>query len=370
MRVPLAFDDAPVTVETEDEDALAWLEEFLWPSFRAVPERSGAPLVRLVVDAGRHAEERRRAAASPRTPHACFSLDTETVVLDGHDDGDVRVLEDARYGCFLRFLPDGVEVVAAPASRNRHLPLLRVVREVAATAFARAPGRPRLSLHAAGVVVEGRAVLFAGEKEAGKTTLLLHALRGGAEYLANDRVFLTLDDPVEARGVPTVVSIRPGTLARFPEVLRGVPERRHPSQLRVAELGVGGPGHPPDQRLRLSPAVFVRQAGAVAVAAAPLASVWVCRLDPEVGTRRLERLAEPAARRALARCLYGRAAGEGRPTVFERFGAGAIPDARELLDALARRVAVWDCRLGPRAYDAPLVDAAVLGDGAAARTVP
>ena len=66
--------------------------------------------------------------------------------------------------------------------------LMRVVREYAML-YATQAGW--LILHAAAVCVGGDAFVIAGPKRAGKTTLLLHALRNeqGA-YVSNDRVAL------------------------------------------------------------------------------------------------------------------------------------------------------------------------------------
>ena len=50
-------------------------------------------------------------------------------------------------------------------------------------------------LHAAAVEIGGRAVLFCGSAEAGKSTLALRLAVRGFRHLADDRILLTTDDP-------------------------------------------------------------------------------------------------------------------------------------------------------------------------------
>jgi hypothetical protein len=86
---------------------------------------------------------------------------------------------------------------------------MRAVRELAMGHA----GDRGLLLHAAAGAVAHRVVVLAGPTAAGKTTLLLHLLRSGvARYVANNRVRVSLgEDPPRARGMPTIVTIRPRT---------------------------------------------------------------------------------------------------------------------------------------------------------------
>jgi hypothetical protein len=89
---------------------------------------------------------------------------------------------------------------------------MRVVRELAASAMVQAGCLP---VHGAAIVVDDEVVLICGPKRAGKTTLLVHALQCGAAFAANDRVFVDGLDPPTARGMPTIVRLRSGTVERF-----------------------------------------------------------------------------------------------------------------------------------------------------------
>ena len=339
---------------TADEPALAWLREFGTPGLVHDPRAHAAYGVTLRVDAARHAELARVAAGAPGRGTPCFALDTRVVTLPRHDEGGRPVLDDARYGVFHRVLADGVEIVAAPGPRAGRLPLLRVVREIVSEALLRSPDR--VQLHAAAVAVDGRATLFAAGKGAGKTTLLAHRLlAGGASYVANDRVVVRLAaDSAEVAGLPTVVSVRPGTIDRLACLVDGVPHVEHPSHHSIDELAAARATHPPfplGERLRLTPAQWCVQVGAAPVEHARIEAIVVPSIDASVGTHAVERLSHAEAAAALGRALYGGGAPRDEPTPFEALvGGGRVTDVAPLLRRLAACVPVLACRLGPDAY--------------------
>lgn len=78
-------------------------------------------------------------------------------------------------------------------------------------------------VHASGVVGRHGAVLFAGDRGAGKTSLALAATLAGAKYLSNDIVLLErTDSVVSVLGLPQSLTLGPGGAswfaAHFPEL--------------------------------------------------------------------------------------------------------------------------------------------------------
>lgn len=74
-------------------------------------------------------------------------------------------------------------------------------------------------LHAAGLVRDGRSVLFLGKSGSGKSTLSIHLVKGGYGLLSDDTVFLRLDDGrVESLSFPEEINVTKKTIEMIPEL--------------------------------------------------------------------------------------------------------------------------------------------------------
>jgi hypothetical protein len=222
-----------VDVETDDADDGRWLAEFLAPWAGVTAAGAGVARVRLTRSSDVVEALGRRRASGAAELMPCFALDHETVRLPGWADDGRTWLADDDMECLYGVRGSRVDVVGRDGKRRVRLGLMRVVREILCQGLPGGGGY--LDVHAAAFEVEGRAVLLVGGRGAGKTTLLCHALASGrAGFVANDRVIIAASgQPVVAQGVPTVVSLRPGTVEAFPRLrLRAV---EHPVILHSAE---------------------------------------------------------------------------------------------------------------------------------------
>jgi hypothetical protein len=296
-----------------------------------------------------------------------FALDSEVVRLPSWPSARGTVVADAKFEA-LYVLGDGrVDVVAHPGSRRVRAGAMRVVREIAT---ARALGEiDCLQLHAAAVERDGRALLLAGPKATGKTTLLAYlATTERVRILANDRVLLRGSaDALEVRGVPTVVSVRPDTAALVPRLADSVPAVDSPAHLTLAETEAALAAHgavPAGRRLRLAPSALARLLGAPLVAAARVVAIALPVLDPGREGLDIERLPVAEAERRLGGARFGVHSGKAGPTVFERLTGTRRPAAVDatLLAGLAAAVPCLAVRVGteelPRAEAAASILAA------------
>jgi hypothetical protein len=79
--------------------------------------------------------------------------------------------------------------------------------------------RGRYSVHAAGVAMGGRAVLFPGSSGSGKSTLALAMLREGFAFLGDDMLFLDRSaDGLRALAFPEAIDLTDDTIRLFPDM--------------------------------------------------------------------------------------------------------------------------------------------------------
>jgi hypothetical protein len=287
---------------TAPADDLAWLEEFFGP---ALIESKRSPALARICFEKRPSGELARQAGEPIV---AFALDSGPVRL--------RPTPSAEGSCFTSPWAR-VTFTVGDAGRSTRVGyhsdrlsgrfyLMRVVREYAHNHAVRTGG---LMLHAAGVTLDGVAIGIAGPKSAGKTTLLLRALATPhSAFLANDRLLVRPGRRPLAVAVPSVIRLRRGTRALFPEItaiLRTAGDfRRH-----AAERDAIGPAPPETlgEAWHLSPPQVCAALGRPVCASVPLAALLFLGLRGS--DSRPRQLARDEASNTIVNNLLGRRSG-------------------------------------------------------------
>ena len=272
-------------------------------------------------------------------------------MLPGWTEGGATVVGDHELGSFYRVEAQTVEVVARPDVPGARIGLMRVVRELLVAG--RLAAEPLFDLHAAAFETPAGALLLAGPKESGKTTLLVHCLRGGdVALIANDRVLVDARPaPPVASGVPVLVAIREPTLALFPELRRTPGERpavRHSGEHAPESLDAREP-----RTFGLTPAQLAQRCASTSARSAPVAAIVFPEIDPACDEWSVEPLDADAGSRYLLDSRYGVQATPRSRTLFE----GMMTRSPLRVDDMPVRragssiaVPLIRCRLGPRAY--------------------
>jgi hypothetical protein len=213
-----------------------------------------------------------------------------------------------------------------------------------------------LLLHASGVERDGNVALFAGAKEAGKTTLAARlASVAPAAIVANDCGLAsrsaTGSPRWDAHAVPIPVSVRAGTVQRLPDLFEAVPAIDRPSRLTIAEAEQALARHGTvrtKERLRLSPPQFACAAQTVLSAGGNLACLAFVRVDESLRGFEINHLDVSEAEARIATVIYGPRGSESGYTVFEQFlGTHRPPtaDARAGV-RMAAEIPTVDLRVG------------------------
>lgn len=362
----LRFEGLTILAECGSAAHREWLREFLVPDFEESATNEIDCRVDVIVDSSLYAEVLGVGGTDGADHLDCFALDSSVVRLPIlHRDGSVTTVSDAPFESVYTIDSDLQRVTILTHGENARVraSLLRVVREFAMNALHGCG----LFLHASALEVGGAGVAFAGQKAAGKTTMLTYLLgHGVGSYLSNDRVYVADRETVPIfRNVPTVISVRPGTLelcARFRDRLMDSGFATYLETLREAALS--GPTEVRTNAFGnyfLSPAQFRTLLGASQQTSADAAALVFPVIDDRVATFELRPLVVDESMARIAQALLG--AGTWR----KGRDAFTIPVERpappyEALEVRARRffekVRCFELRLGPRAYaDRSLADA-------------
>lgn len=316
----LRFEGLLVEVRSDGPDDQDWLAEFLLPAFSRVEAGARARVRRrvdLVVDAEGLAALTTRTMDAPADAVA-FVLDSGPLRLPAARSGaGLELLDEALAVGYVR-RPDGsvtiLEAGDSPArARSARVALMRIVREWGQEYSLRSGC---LVFHAAAVEHQGRAILVSGPKRAGKTSLVAALLTRipGLRLLANDRVGVS-GVGVDPRcwGLPSIVSVRPGTLDYLPEL---VPRLAVSTTGYARRSGEPGPARTLSEgRIGLSPGQWAEVLGVELTAAAKPVAILFPRAEAGRARTAVRRL-EPAEN-------------AGR-VVAALFAAGSIGAASEL----------------------------------------
>jgi hypothetical protein len=174
--------------------------------------------VRVTGREGRHAVSRPRGAGRPVYESAAG----EVLWFGGEEilyiDAGERVRATAS-------VPDGRVVISATEAGPDDIWLLsRPLVTLPLIELLKARGL--FSVHAAGAVRDGRAIVLPGSTGAGKSTLAVALARAGLEYLGDDMLFLSSgSDGLRVHGLPDEADVSPETASWFPELaaLRAAP---------------------------------------------------------------------------------------------------------------------------------------------------
>jgi len=325
-----------LTFEVEaDSSLLRWLEEFF-------PNTSLDPISQESVWRVRVNHGSARPEGAPMGTQQGFTFDgrfsEHRATKDEHGRWWIADATEA-----LAYLLDRrertVDIISQASESPTRVAVLRVVRELATTACLR---DGQLPIHGAAFARnDGSAVMVCGPKGAGKSSLLVHALRSGATYLANDRMMLEPAVPFVTHGMPTIVSLRPGMLDLF-EGLKAKLEHHHMRS--------------PDGSVWLTPTKFRRLFDAPKLERAPLGLLLFPRVDTSLRGLRFERLPRDHCASALAENLLRASDPIQSSEVFKLGEKREVLESRFATDVcrmVAREVPAFRCVVGLESFDTP-----------------
>jgi hypothetical protein len=283
-------------------------------------------------------------------------LDDSVVVLPLWSAKDAkRVVFDENFEIFYLVDDERVTLLARKNRLNVRTPFMRVVREFAMNHARRAGS---FFLHASSFTVGERAVIIAGPKNAGKTTLLMYALHDpSTRYLTNDRLLVCSDEAgFRLRGMPTILSVRERTFELLPELRSGLFERRYHFRSTLKEAAEAKSPSPrpwADGRIGLTAAQACELLESRPVAEARPGALLFPRITHGEGSIELSEISGQSAADRLFDSLFGVKHLNVGSDVFNPPGSSrgcGRSELRRLCLELTTAVDCYDCQLGQRAY--------------------
>lgn len=201
-----------VRVVAPDADTIKSLRAFFDPYVPSVPEANDFYELRTVIDPELYNATKTNLPATPDAEIATTLQHDHEYKLKSFHSKESTLIEDEPLKVFYKIDKQSrrTQIIATEGSRVRTA-LLRIIRGVWVL------GQEGLIIHGCALEKNGNGIVISGDKYAGKTTSLLNlCVKKGYDIVANDRLLLSQSGI--AKGIPTVVKLRPRTLKPFPEL--------------------------------------------------------------------------------------------------------------------------------------------------------
>ena len=353
-QATFSYEGINIGAIVERDEDIQWLTEFLVPWFDISDDIPDVE-VRVTCDPERF--EQLITCGHEGTNVNAFMMDTKVIahpIWNGPDEQ--LTLYDEKHSLFYLVTAKHIQLIFRDHGASTRLRIMRVLRELAMGIAQLTGGR---FLHASSFVANNRAAIITGPRHAGKTSLLSYILSSStADLLSNDRLLINMrDQTATLRGMPTIVSIRNGTMDLLPALRRSIISQGFVSRATIAEARQSKPltSFPAKEgRHGISPRQFCSLLGCGATKEASGTILLLPRQSGRPGGIQLNRLSTSEARIRLGDCLFGHIGPNQLSDVFtilpRRLSRKATFDDETLCAGLADVLPVFDCELGNDAY--------------------
>jgi len=349
-----SYEGLVVEAHCSDRSHLDWLEEFVSPHFELENDRAPHCRVSLIFDTARFDELARKGPSGEKA--AAFVLDNSVIALPIWNAEEAKqVVFDGKFEVFYLVDDQRVTLLARKNRLSVRTPFMRVVREFAMN---HAQNAGAFFLHASSFAVGERAVIIAGPKNMGKTTLLMYALHDpSTRYLTNDRLLVSSGEGgFRLRGMPTILSVREGTFELLLGLRPALFKRRF--HFRSTLMEAAEAKSPParawaDGRMGLTAAQACALLGKQLVSEARPVSLLFPRITHREGSIDFLEISGQSVADRLFDCVFGAKHRNVVSDVFnppDRSPGCSRSDLHRLCGELTAAVDCFECHLGQHAY--------------------
>ena len=352
-----SYEGISVGASSKNEEDIRWLSEFLDPCFA---DQTGCPDIEVRLEIDRQKFEKLLKYGPGHGSINAYILDTSILSFPiWNTPGPEQVFYEQKHELF--YLVEGHQIVLLNKiyDRRSRICLMRVIREFAMGMAQKTGGR---FLHASAFNIGGRAAIITGPREAGKTSLLTYVLsNSGADFIANDRLLVKANGKdVQLRGMPTIVSMRSGTLEFFPALLKSIGAHGFDARLTIRECRDSA--HTSSTVTRegkhgLSSRQYCSLLSCESIGESKAVSLLFPNQTGRPGEISLRVLEKDETQERLANCLFDNIGPDRLSDVFTPGASGTdnsfvVRDAT-LCEWLSSELTAYECTLGTEAYGTP-----------------
>lgn len=343
-----------IGIETSIESDIEWLHEFFHPALSITPSNPDVTIQEIIEPDLYH---RWLSYGGKGNELKTFMLDTEVIAFpEWSVPVKGTVVYDRDHKLFYHVDGDRIIILREDQKVVIRTRLMRVVREIVMGVSQSTGSR---LLHASAFSLDGKALIVTGPKQAGKTSLLAYALNSrSADYLTNDRLLVTFkESKPRLSSIPTIVSVRRGTLDLFPELQKQVIDKRYRLRSTIKECQEAD-----------APEIQYRQNGNLGISPAQWCGLFNARSVSDVsagcilfpvqtgdpGGLSIKRLAVKETAKRLLDCMFGYIKPDSLSEVFTIIPPEVkkeVPMNDETFALrLAKSVAAYECQMGVDTY--------------------
>lgn len=354
----LEYNGLSLLVESNEKSHLLWLEQFLSPHFQQIDSQIYDHHISLLINTQAYNTLLKNRPPLENRFVDVFAFDSMVIEFPiWSSTNELITVFDPKNKVFCSVSTDKRTILLVSAEDNvdARLHLMRIVRELAMN---HSQSKGGLFLHAAAIEVNGHGIVIAGQKAAGKTTMLINFLQQKCtKYISNDRVLVLLksQQPI-LKGMPTITTIRPGTLEMLPLFGQRLSSTVYRHILTIEEIEAQS--SPRSQILKdgkhaLSPAQLCSLLEVSQLAECQAWTLVFPQITLDEPTFQLKKLSSSIAATKLNSALFGVNTWKKRSDLLRLPDAPPIPDELNLTrlsNLFTEQVRCFECQLGPRAY--------------------
>lgn len=358
-EIKLRYFHLTIRVRSHEASDMTWIKEFFSPQFEVTSALIHDCEVDFLRDDAYFKNLSDKKPALKQEVNGFFLRKKMTKFLQWQSLEDKEIVFDPEFNVFyiLSLTKKNVMIVAhTRKSIGSRTALMRVIREFSMNHARTCGGH---FVHSSAFSLDGKGMIIAGPKNAGKTSLLIYLLQNlPSRFITNDRVLISLNQyKFRLLGMPSVITVSKDTFAMFPQLESAFAKHRFHHRYTIDEILEENilPYKKETQIFTFSPGQFCTLLKAIPSPGSPLSAVLFPKVSKTKEKMSLKILAPQEASEKLKTAELIKTALPSQSifniNTHKSYSPKNKLDYEEFTARLASQIPCYDCILGPPTYE-------------------